>query len=525
MSVQVKIKEEVGIDVVPHKWVTISAEQIGENYSENIIWIDTFERHSFSKCMKCEAPPTYECLWAEGMGHAWFCTRHMMAFVKEKLGESKREGWGFDIDSIKKIENGLASKLWRDNKGENVLPAFVKKVKQNSPELKSIIRKPRKLIQLLGSDEIGNNVISHAWVTLPGRGAINVGGGAGGKGIGGKEVPALKTATGKEAGKIGAIQDFLVAKEAHAKAVNAALDERDPAKRSQLRGIAEEKRKVSAAARAKAKTKGMTDAELDSIKASDYKDCNVNGSSGNHSIFEKPPPAIREKKPLPLSREEKKLPPTPRKEPPAITVASGRVPSKAGETGEVDGIKVTYHGKTTGNQDHFTVGTRTQVYIPDKVSNDDSVRLVTNAHSRIPERHRARMKEVRIDGQMGWVPQGLEGEIVATSNYISGTVSFKSKFLKDKAASGNLIHESAHLCYRSQPSDLGKIIQNKGKDISIYGTRNNPKEAWAEAYTKYFSTGKVTTRGGGSFPKATAWFQKEYGNPPRKPDASLIKRK
>jgi hypothetical protein len=37
-------------------------------------------RHSFSKCMECNQPPTHECIWADGRGRAWFCDKHWKAF-------------------------------------------------------------------------------------------------------------------------------------------------------------------------------------------------------------------------------------------------------------------------------------------------------------------------------------------------------------------------------------------------------------------------------------------------------------
>jgi len=34
------------------------------------------QRHSREKCMECDKSPFYECLWAEGIAHAWFCRKH-----------------------------------------------------------------------------------------------------------------------------------------------------------------------------------------------------------------------------------------------------------------------------------------------------------------------------------------------------------------------------------------------------------------------------------------------------------------
>lgn len=61
-------------------------------------------RHSRFACMKCDAAPVWECLWAEGMGHAWFCAVHKRAWLqKDGKGEVVSER---DID-------GEASKNYR----------------------------------------------------------------------------------------------------------------------------------------------------------------------------------------------------------------------------------------------------------------------------------------------------------------------------------------------------------------------------------------------------------------------------
>ncbi len=69
-------------------------------------------RHSHDKCMNCSAKPDYECNWAEGMGHAWFCKKHFNEW-KEKDGKG-------DIISVKEIKDGKASKDFSDNKNPNI---------------------------------------------------------------------------------------------------------------------------------------------------------------------------------------------------------------------------------------------------------------------------------------------------------------------------------------------------------------------------------------------------------------------
>ena len=66
-------------------------------------------KHSHKQCMNCKCPPTLEVLWAEGMGHAWFCQK---CFDK---WESKD-----DVVSMKPITDGEACKKYADNKNPTI---------------------------------------------------------------------------------------------------------------------------------------------------------------------------------------------------------------------------------------------------------------------------------------------------------------------------------------------------------------------------------------------------------------------
>lgn len=71
------------------------------------------ESHSHSKCMKCDKTPTKEVLWAEGMGHAWFCDACF------KTWSTTGDGKG-DVCSVKEINDGKACKKFADNKNPNI---------------------------------------------------------------------------------------------------------------------------------------------------------------------------------------------------------------------------------------------------------------------------------------------------------------------------------------------------------------------------------------------------------------------
>ena len=75
------------------------------------------ESHSLKTCMDCKEPPTKEVLWAEGMGHAWFCDKCFNAW------KAKHKG---DINSVKDIKNRAASKKFGDNNNPNIAERAVR---------------------------------------------------------------------------------------------------------------------------------------------------------------------------------------------------------------------------------------------------------------------------------------------------------------------------------------------------------------------------------------------------------------
>ena len=71
-------------------------------------------KHSRKKCMECDSVPTKEVLWAEGMGHCWFCDKHYTKW--STTGDGKG-----DVCSLKDITTGEAAKKFADNKNPNLL--------------------------------------------------------------------------------------------------------------------------------------------------------------------------------------------------------------------------------------------------------------------------------------------------------------------------------------------------------------------------------------------------------------------
>lgn len=71
------------------------------------------KRHSREKCMECDKPPFWECLWAEGIGHAWFCKKHFKEWAT--TGDGKGE-----IVYVKEVKDGIAAKKFGENRNPNI---------------------------------------------------------------------------------------------------------------------------------------------------------------------------------------------------------------------------------------------------------------------------------------------------------------------------------------------------------------------------------------------------------------------
>lgn len=69
--------------------------------------------HKHNQCMLCNKAPDLECLWAEGKGHAWFCRKDFIEWSTKGDGKS-------DVNAVKEIFDGKASKHFTDNKNKNI---------------------------------------------------------------------------------------------------------------------------------------------------------------------------------------------------------------------------------------------------------------------------------------------------------------------------------------------------------------------------------------------------------------------
>jgi len=132
--------------------------------------------------------------------------------------------------------------------------------------------------KIKAEETIEVNVIPHKWVTIPGRGHVNVGGGGGKKGLSGKQIPDLKTAEGAEKAKLEAISDYMNASTAYSKVESQrckAVMAGDFEKAEILDKKGQELRGKQDSALKTAKKNGMTKDEGYSIMNSSGMDCTL----------------------------------------------------------------------------------------------------------------------------------------------------------------------------------------------------------------------------------------------------------
>jgi len=75
----------------------------------------TQARHRHDQCMECSKSPVYECIWAEGHGHAWFCEKHFKEWATKGDGKD-------DILYVKEIKDNEAAKKFSENTNPNIWP-------------------------------------------------------------------------------------------------------------------------------------------------------------------------------------------------------------------------------------------------------------------------------------------------------------------------------------------------------------------------------------------------------------------
>jgi len=74
-------------------------------------------RHSHEKCMDCSSAPEVEVIWAEGMGHAWFCMKHFKKWATTGYGKG-------DVCAVKNVQDGKAAMKWADNTSPNIMDSM-----------------------------------------------------------------------------------------------------------------------------------------------------------------------------------------------------------------------------------------------------------------------------------------------------------------------------------------------------------------------------------------------------------------
>lgn len=123
-----------------------------------------YKEYSRSRCMSCEKPPEFEMLWAEGMGHVWFCRKHAIEFIRKKVREKFKLGMeSSDIVWVKACD-GQAHRDHKENKNPDVLEALIE-VEIDVEELQKKLSRTEKV----NSPSLAYKAVYGETKWLPGR--------------------------------------------------------------------------------------------------------------------------------------------------------------------------------------------------------------------------------------------------------------------------------------------------------------------------------------------------------------------
>ncbi len=118
-------------------------------------------RHRRDQCMKCEKPPEYEVLWAEGMGRAWFCKKHFQEWIEKQRADAKKTRFALDVNAVKKVDGGVVGKKWADNKNADLKHNLKRIISESSP---GQIKDFEYLLHHIEIGESGEEEIHHCLV-------------------------------------------------------------------------------------------------------------------------------------------------------------------------------------------------------------------------------------------------------------------------------------------------------------------------------------------------------------------------
>jgi len=366
------------------------------------------------------------------------------------------------------------------------------------------------------------------WVTIPGKGQINIGGAGGG--FAGRQVPALKTATGAEREKLLAINDYMIQTDRHQRQYGYGTS-------GNKLPIDNPERKASynkmAAAGKKAEAKGMSLEERNTIARSKGKDCTIIRKDGTeHSIWESPEKATKSKPKKPARKPEpKKSPPKPARKP------EPKKPEAKIDGDKASDVEITSKGTTKGklaanvtdnpgtSYNNYVVRNKVPLNVDSRLDQKKVLSDVRNELKNVPEEHLGAVGGINV--VKGSLLKKLDGDsnVTGFADYRDGKINIFSDNVGKSSQTSVLMHEIGHFQqkgkFRDNPSGFNSAMLRDKKNVTWYGTQKNKGEAYPEAYAKFFATGKVTDAGGkNAMTNTTAWMSKNYSK--RKFDLSVL---
>ncbi len=149
---------------------------------------------------------------------------------------------------------------------------------------------------------------------------------------------------------------------------------------------------------------------------------------------------------------------------------------------------------------HYKSKTDTDIYIDpgSKNSHEAILKNVNSAFAAVPKEDRGLIKSVTVyTGNMAIVNlSGVNSKhAIASANGTTKNIAIFHDMGTDKHVGGMIVHEIGHLTTKSRTNEpdekFKKLLAKEKSNITGYGTKDKPAEAFAEAYSKFVTTGKV----------------------------------
>lgn len=151
-----KVRTWIPLEKPRHVRVPKGTQTYGERARLNEGWKLEEARHRKDQCMRCTKVPEYDVLWANGMGRCWFCKKDFREWIGEQRADAKKTGYALDVDAVKKVDDGVVTKKWGDNRNVDLkknLSGILKEQAFNPEDYEPAKLRPMDQYELLKTEK------------------------------------------------------------------------------------------------------------------------------------------------------------------------------------------------------------------------------------------------------------------------------------------------------------------------------------------------------------------------------------